>query len=228
MAASCTAQLDLRLSTCPNPPIATITVNPAWNEGSACPVYLVTHTNYDFCTIADVALGTYFSGAQHVQEIGISTTGGVDGKVGSANINNDYAVWGVLSPEYVNDTLHHDGGKSGAVTGTTSGAITAEMWDVEADICMPEFVPCPTPKKTLLLQNVAEVHATSSQGDSGAPVFTNLPKGSAAPYAAMGILVGGEGAGNPCTGDLCHFVFARWDMIQMRLGRTLNPTLGFH
>ncbi|HEX6575313.1 MAG TPA: hypothetical protein VF042_10120, partial [Gemmatimonadaceae bacterium] len=203
-------------------PIGTISVNPAWDTGTACKINPLTGTNYDFCTTADAMLGAYIAGTSFSRKIGTSVTGGINGNVGSSSINNFYSVTAVLSPEYVNDTLHHDGNKSGKSTGTTSGQITSPMWEVPVAICWPQSDFC-VKDHWLGLLNVGEVHATSTLGDSGGPVFTGFPN-QGAPYAAMGILVAGSGAGNPCTGNACYFYFARWDMLEQRLGvGTLNP-----
>jgi hypothetical protein len=107
----------------------------------------------------------------------------------------------------------HDANKSGMVTGTTTGDILVEMGKLPVDICMPDFLGC-TPSYHLLLRKVTEVSAASEKGDSGAPVFTGNPN-QGAPYAAMGILV---------ASGCCSYVFARWDLIESRLGLgTLNP-----
>jgi hypothetical protein len=202
-------------------PVGRIVLNPAWNEGGSCPNNPITQTNYDYCTTADVMLGTYNAGITFVRKLGISVTGGVNGAAGSSAINNSYPITGVLSPEYVDDTLRHDGGKVGATTGSTSGEITTQMSDVPVHICQPVRNGC-TPSKWLLLQHISEVHAAHGHGDSGGSVYTNIGGGS--PYAALGIHVGGQGAGDPCTGNSCYFIFARWDMIEPRLGLgKLNP-----
>ncbi len=198
---------------CVNDPIGTITVNPRWDVN--CPFNHNTGLPYDYCTSADVALGTYFPGETHVRAIGISVTGGVNGNRGSDPINNYYNLIGVLSPEYVNDTLHHDGGKSGASTGTTSGPIVEEMAERDFLICFPAF-PCVVPTVWLHETGLTVVQAAWGSGDSGGAAFTNVTNG---PYAAMGIVVAGEGsAASVCTGATCKFFFSRWDQIEPRLG----------
>jgi hypothetical protein len=206
----------------PGSPIGTIAVNVPWGEGAACPVkdrILLTH--YDFCTTADVMLGTYFPGVAFERKIGISVTSGYSGDPsnppGSQDIRNWYAINGIFSPEYVDDTLHHDAGKSGEASGTTSGEITTPMGSLPVDICFPDRAGC-TPNKTILLQNVTEVHAIGWGGDSGAGVFTNNNAGNVAPYAALGILVAGTTGICQGIGKYCTFVFARWDQIEARLG----------
>jgi hypothetical protein len=203
--------------------IGTITVNPPWGVGAACPINPETQTNYDFCTTADVMLGPYFSGVTYARKVGTSVTGGVNGNAGSQSVNGFYTINGVLSPEYTRDTLHHDANKSGKTTGTTSGAITTPMADLAVPICWPISLGC-VKNKVLFLQNITEVHAAHGGGDSGGAVFTGNPN-QGSPYAALGILVGGVGSpGETCTGDACYYIFARWDMIEARLGLgTLNP-----
>ena len=121
----------------------------------------------------------------------------------------------VLSPEYVNDTLHHDGGKSGASTGTTSGPIVEEMAERDFLICFPAF-PCVQPTVWLNETGLTVVRAAWGRGDSGGAAYTNVTNG---PYAAMGIMIGGQGfADSVCTGATCKFFFSRWDKIEPRLG----------
>jgi hypothetical protein len=131
-------------------------------------------------------------------------TGGVNGNRGSQAINNYYNLIGVLSPEYVNDTLHHDGGKSGASTGTTSGPIVEEMAERDFLICFPAF-PCVQPTVWLHETGLTVVRAAWGRGDSGGAAYTNVTNG---PYAAMGIMIGGQGsADSVCTGATCKFFF---------------------
>ena len=60
------------------------------------------------------------------------------------------------------------------------------------------------------------VRAAWGRGDSGGAAYTNVTNG---PYAAMGIVIGGEGSGGSvCTGAACKFFFSRWDKIEPRLG----------
>lgn len=199
------------------PPVGTITVNPAWNTGAACPINPQTRTNFDFCTTADAMLGTYLPGVSFARKVGTSVKGGINGSAGSSAVNGFYNVTGIFSPEYVDDTLHQGTNRSGRTTGTVSGEITTQMGFVDLNICWPSTNFCPS-KKWLRLQNVTEVHAASGRGDSGGPVF------SASPYHALGIDVAGEGAGDPCTGSNCYYLFARWDQIEPRLGLgPLNP-----
>jgi hypothetical protein len=211
--------------------VGTIVINPAWNEGVACPLHENRPpdppSHFDFCTIADVALGQYTSGITGEQKVGVSVTSGVNGNPGSYQINNWYPITGVLSPEYVDSTMHHQVHKSGAATFTTTGPFVADMMDIAGSTCWPLnwYQGCPT-TKSILFQNSTVIKASNSGGDSGAPVFTGYP-GQGAPYAALGILVAGSvPAGQlpeqPC--PTCLYAFSRWDNIQLWLNvGTLSP-----
>jgi hypothetical protein len=195
--------------------IGTYVYNPPYDEGSSCPFNPATLTNFDFCTNADVALGTYLSGVTHVRKVGTSTYGGVNGYPGQITINNFWSINGVLSPEYVDSVMHHDAAKSGRTTGTTSGPIIFTVGPVSALICFSRADQVCN-SRYILLRNATTVQAVSDAGDSGAPVFTGNP-GTGAPYAAIGILLAGSHASSyPCTS--CTFALARWDQIEARLG----------
>jgi hypothetical protein len=202
----------------------TITVNPPWGEGAACPVNPQTGTNFDLCTNADVMLGQYVSGVTHARRVATSLYGGVNGQVGSGGFKQFNDIVNVFPPEYADDVLKKDGAKTGAKTSTTSGPIEDHMATLDLKICWPSRPNC-VPSKWLRLINIASFVSAHSAGDSGAPVFTNRSATqNGAPYAAMGIHVAGVGAGTPCTGTNCLSVFARWDQIEARLGvGSLNP-----
>lgn len=196
-------------------PIGTYVINPPYDQGAACPFNPATLTNFDFCTNADVALGSYFPGVTHDRKVGTSTYGGVNGNPGQLTINNFWPINGVLSPEYVDSVMHHDAAKSGRSTGTTSGPIIFTIGPVSAHICFSAANQVCN-DRYILLRNATTVQAVSDAGDSGAPVFTGNP-GSGAPYAAIGILIAGTHPPSyPCSA--CTFVLARWDQIEARLG----------
>ena len=203
--------------------VGIIVINPRWGEGAECPFRnRTTFAHYDLCTTADVMLGQYWYGIASSRTMGTSVTGGVNGNSGSQTINNWYAMGGVLTPEYVDSTMHHDAGKSGYKTGTTSGKINFTNGFATAYVCWPTNHSNPTcsSQKLMIWENVASVQASARQGDSGSPVFTNTP-GWPAPYAALGILVAvsvPKGISDNATCTSCIFYFSRWDKIQERLG----------
>jgi hypothetical protein len=96
-------------------PIGAITTNPAWLTGAACT--LPGGQAFDFCTYSDAALGT-FSGTSGERKIGVSTSIGSGGDVGSQHINGWWAINGILSPTQVKAKSVY---KSGYRTGTTVG-----------------------------------------------------------------------------------------------------------
>jgi hypothetical protein len=124
---------------------------------------------------------------------------------------------------YVDDTMHHETGKSGGMTYTTSGPYVSDMADFATLICWPEtwYTPCGSPMKQIKLLNQTFVRGDAFGGDSGSPVFTGDP-GSGAPYAALGILVGisdnipNRFPTDPCPS--CVLVFSRWSAIEARIG----------
>jgi hypothetical protein len=206
-----------------SPQMGTITINPAWGEGAACDINPQTGTNFDFCTNADAMLGTYASGISFARRIATSTYEGQNGQVGTGGFHQFNDVVNVFTPEYVDDTLLKGANKTGQITSTTGGEITFQDGTLDIQICWPATGGCPG-NKWLRLKHLTQVHATSYEGDSGGPVFSASSARNGAPYAALGILVAGEGAGKPCTGSLCYFDFARWDQIEPHLGLgTLNP-----
>jgi hypothetical protein len=213
-------------------PIGVITVNPPWTEGAQCPVRdSVSGAHFDYCTTADVALGTYV-GALSDREIGTSDYEGQHGDVGCCNshIHGWYPIAGVLSPEFVKQQQTLGVHKSGSKTGTTTGTIGMPRMNVYMQICwklvrdaVPPVVPCAT-QPWMQYQAVTQVlYMGNGGGDSGAPVFS----GNGLPMNALGILVAGFGHDNDqeiCdAGNACTVFFARWDEIQLRLGLTLNP-----
>jgi hypothetical protein len=210
-----TGDLAYQVSRINGGPVGSIVYNPPYDEGAACPFDPATLRNFDFCTTADVALGSYFPGISYERKVGTSVTGGINGNVGSLDIRGFWPINGVLSPEYVDSVMHHDAAKSGRTTGTTSGPIIFTAGPVRTSICMSRAdQPCAT--RTFLWRNATQVRAVCAGGDSGAPMFTGNP-GSGAPYAALGILVGCTGIPSlPCAN--CATTFARWDMIEARLG----------
>jgi hypothetical protein len=201
-------------------PIGTYVYNPPYDQGSSCPFNPATLSNFDFCTNADVALGSYLPGVTHDRKVGTSTYGGVNGNPGQLTINSFWPINAVLSPEYVDSVMHHDAAKSGRTTGTTSGPIIFTIGPVSARICFNQANQVCN-ARSILFRNATTVQAVSDVGDSGAPVFTGNPQ-QGGPYAAIGILVGGNHAPSyPCSS--CTFVLARWDQIEARLG--LGPLL---
>jgi len=104
-----------------------ISWNVYWTTGVNCPFSDVsTGARFDFCTTADVALGQYVNGASGERKIAVSKYGGVNGDPGTDAINNWYPINAVLSPEYVDVTMHHQGNKSAGYTYTTSGPFVSE------------------------------------------------------------------------------------------------------
>jgi hypothetical protein len=203
--------------------IGVIWMNPAYDQGNACPVYTPDRINwvhYDYCTTADVALGAYVNGITGDRRVATSVTGGINGNPGSVTINNFYPITATLNPEYVDSVLHHGVAKSGGTTFTTSGTIRQDMVDFRMTMCMPmsQYGGCVNSVQFLLM-NATTVNADVYGGDSGAAVFTGYPN-NGSPYAAMGILSGRSGPANisasqQCT--TCFFAFSRWDRIEPKL-----------
>jgi hypothetical protein len=121
--------------------IGIITVNPPWTQGAACPVDSASGANYDYCTTADVALGTYVGGTSDERKIGTSDNEGQNGAVGCCNghVHNWYAIQGVLAPEFVKQQqdLGRSLGvhKSGSTTGTTTGVIGVPLMNIVSRLC---------------------------------------------------------------------------------------------
>jgi hypothetical protein len=209
-----------RMNNFPASLMGTITVNRPWTAFPNCPT--TDGFVYDFCTTSDVALGQYIPISSGERKVATSTTGGVNGYPGSSQINGYYSINAVLSPEYVNQSMHHELAKSGGVSYTTSGPFVSEMADVRYIIsCWPQSFKwgCGQPAKLILLQNHGVFRAKISGGDSGGPVFTGNP-GQGAPYAAVGIVVAGKipnGTTPQQRCQTCEVVFSRWDMIQPRI-----------
>jgi hypothetical protein len=208
-----------------------ITVNPAWSEGASCPVRdSTTMARFDYCTTADVALGTYVGGVSGERKIGTSDYEGQNGASGCCNghIHGWYPIQGVLAPEFVKQQLTLGVHKSGHKTGTTTGTIGVPLAEAITRLCwrVPPY-PIPDPcvsNPYLLWQRVTQVlHMGGGTGDSGGAVFS----GNGLPYNALGIVVSGGPSvdvnGNCNAGSACFVFFARWDEMQLRLGLTLNP-----
>lgn len=207
-----------------NNAIGVIVVSPAWLQNTACPQDSVSSSYPDYCTQADIALGTFVPGVSGERKIGTSTTEGQNGASGTQSINNWYSIAGVLSPEFVKDSSNKGVHKSGQTTGTTTGVINLPITQIVTQVPWPAVPTPPTVWKSLIFYNVARVaHAGWGGGDSGGAVFA----GNGSPYYALGIQVagsGGTGGGITCTGGTaCAFYFTRWDKIQQVLGFTLNP-----
>jgi hypothetical protein len=206
--------------------MGTIAINPAWKEGSACPIRPGTDTHYDFCTTADVALGVNASGIGSERKVGVSDYEGDNGYPGTDHIHNWYSITRVLPPEYVDSVMRHQPYKSGGTTYTTAGPFIQDMTDASASMCWPANKYGCGSIKWILWQNVSSVHADADGGDSGAPVFTGDPV-NGAPYAALGILVAAArplGIYDSDRCSSCYYYFARWDQIEPRVGLgTLNP-----
>ena len=220
--------------------IGTITVNPAWNQGASCPERdTVAHIRYDYCTTADVALGSYSFNVTDERKIGTSDQEGQNGQPGCCNghIHGYYNVQGVLAPEFVRqqqDSAKSKGvHKSGSTTGTTTGVIGVPLVDLIDRPCWGVIPPPPggqyscVSQPFLLFQHLTQVlHMGIGEGDSGGPVFY----GNAAPYSALGLTTAANVLNpntNPkiCTaGSGCTVYFTARDEIQSLLGLTLNPS----
>lgn len=195
--------------------IGTVAVNPMWDTLSSCPLDSASMSYPDFCTQSDVALGTFINGVTGERKIGTSTREGQNGDSGTPTINNWYPIAGVLSPEYVKNSILGTH-KSGFATGTTTGIIDPPLAKILLQIPWPALPKPPTAWKYILYYNVTRVtHAGWGSGDSGAPVFA----GNGSPYYALGSVTTAEGSGDPCTsGQACAFYFSRWANIEQALG----------
>ena len=194
-----------------------ITVNPPWNN-----VNCGLGANY--CPSADVAAGVYLSGQTSVRKIGTSTYEGLNGNPspdGTINANGPYSVTEPVTPEWVDTTIHNVG-KSGFMTGTTSGqldvasgpALILYDWGVVGQTTVTAYYP-------------NAIHITKigwGNGDSGGPVFAH----NTSPYYPLGITIGGTGHRNSidvCDDGLnCGIILNRWSAIETQLGLgRLNP-----
>ncbi len=219
--------------------IGTMTINPPWNQGAACPERdTVAHIRFDYCTRADVALGSYINVLPD-REVGTSDYEGENGKAGCCNghIHTWTHVQGVLAPEFViiqQDSARSKGvHKSGSTTGTTTGVIGVPLVSVISQLCWGT-TPAPSGGRTgcasrpwVLFQHQTQVlHMGIGEGDSGGPVFY----GNATPYSALGITSSANSLDpntkpQVCTAGLaCTMYFSRWDEIELLLGLTLNPS----
>jgi len=200
--------------------VGIILTNPAYNEGSsAC------GTGNDFCTNADVALGFYTTGISSARKVATSTHEGLNGGIGTPDINGFYPISGVLPAEMAVNApygIH----KSGWMTGTTTGYIDTPSMDINVTLCWgitPPGTPCSAKQMRYLdvglVRNMANVG-----GDSGGPIFA----GNGNPYSALGILVGRGGPKNSdgsCQDvEYCFTFFVKWTNIESALGYgSLSP-----
>lgn len=216
-------------------PAAKISINPAWTTGAACPVRdSTTMQHFDYCTNADAMLASYLPGVNPTRGVGVSTTEGLHGTIGSQTIREAWGIDAVWAPEMVENGIvgvH----KSGEASGTTTGVLDLPVTQFDSQICMDvvdrdyENLPphgCFTPKWIRWTNQVRVNTALVWEGDSGGPVFA----GNGNPYHALGIVAGGNGAEitsplvQTCSGDQCYFWFSKWSEIEARLGLgSLNP-----
>jgi hypothetical protein len=217
------------------PFVGKIVRNPRWDEGAACPMDPTNPgQHYDFCTDSDVALATYFPGIGFERKIGTSDYEGQNGNFGccDGHIHQWNAIQMKVEPEFVRMSGRAIY-KSGATSGTTSGALDLPSVDMPAELATSQCwdVPTPCPPsfwKRVLIQGLVRVsHAGSGPGDSGGVVFSNYPgyPSNGAPYVALGVFSGTTGAQAPfdCSASNCAFYFGRWSNMERRLGLTINP-----
>jgi hypothetical protein len=206
-------------------PIGRISINPAW-QTVGCGNNPFTGRLFDYCTDADVALGSFMGSVTGDRRIGTSVYEGVNGAAGTQQINNWYGISSVATPEFVS-TNPYGIHKSGAITGTTHGELALPDAQVAAHMCWGTGscnINDPNQGVWVLYWNVTKVnHAGWGPGDSGGPVFAR----GASPYYAVGIQVSGSGPNNGyvCTGGMaCSYYFARWSFIEQVIGLgTLDP-----
>lgn len=198
--------------------------NPPWTtDPSQCGTDS-TGTAVDFCTRADVALGT-FTGSNGERKLALSATGGVNGAVGSQDLNPTYRPVEDAVPASLIFNGANRAHKSGQRTGTTSGQILTDCYDSTVTI------PWGAGTRRLKLQCAIVVdHIGWGGGDSGAPVFGQDVAGG--PYKALGIQIGGSGttypAGHPSAGIcmvgvLCRVVAHPWAAVETRLSTFVTP-----
>ena len=181
-----------------------------------------------YCTDIDVALATYTSGSGGALfRVGTSVTEGHNGAWGSDAVNNWYPIYGTLEPEYA-PAIHNVVHKSGAKTGTTTGAIVLPYTSYYSDVNWPIVKP-PAVQPTVTVWftgAVRVIHAGWGEGDSGGPVFMRDEAGGTA-YFALGIQIAGEGHKNSqgrCDAGVgCSFYFTPWGAIEARYNLTLDP-----
>lgn len=83
-----------------NNQIGTITVSAPYQQFADCPIDDVSGATPEYCSDADVALGT-FIGADGDRKVATSTYEGQNGNPGNPNINGYYPISGIIDPEYV-------------------------------------------------------------------------------------------------------------------------------
>lgn len=194
--------------------IGQIAVNTEWQEAPA-----LECQGFDYCTTADVALGTFSGSVSGERKIGVSVTEGSVGNPGSNAISNWYNVAGTVAPEFIQNyrNIVH---KSGYKTGTTTGGIDMPCAYAPADVQIGLAI-----KKLLLRCHVRVAFAGHGKGDSGGVVFARMTSGG--PYYALGILASGGPVSDDdvCTaGAACNYMFAQWSAIEASMGvGPLNP-----
>ena len=153
----------------PISPIGRIVLNPAWDEGAACPIIdSTTMQRFDYCTTADVMLGRYFSGIGFERKIATSDYEGHNGAAGHNHIRNYWGIKNVIPPEMVQSGVvgvH----KSGQTSGTTTGILDLATMQQDILFCLEPWslyksthvVGCQSPRKTIRLQNVVWVRTAS-------------------------------------------------------------------
>jgi hypothetical protein len=189
----------------------------------------------DYCIDGDVMLiRLYYTPGLTERKVATSEYEGLNGNNGTMKINNYYPIQSVGTPEWIS-TQRYGVHKSGAVTGTTTGAMQIPATHIITRLCWT-LANCPTPGSNsggvqIGFVNVVKVAGAGiGWGDSGGVVFA----GNGSPYYAMGITVAGSGFkstdGKYCTsGTLCSFWFTPWSAIQQSIryatgvNGTLNP-----
>ncbi len=231
-------------NTIPQPPPMTnaagfVAVNPPWQtHDPSCDTNPNDSSSIAYCIDADVTLVSPAPGVSMDRRLPTSQYEGLNGNLGSMQINNWYAIQSVVTPEWVN-TRQLGVSKSGAVTGTTTGQIQLPVTQIFGRICWTP-TNCPGGRPPYIgvqvaYWNVVKVlHAGWGYGDSGGVVFARNLEGGA-PYVALGMDVAGQGQTaivnnkNVCVaGTGCAFYFVPWsfmeESIQTQLGPgTLNP-----
>ena len=187
----------------------------------------------DYCIDGDVMLILPYPGIFMERKLATSDYEGLNGNNGTMHINNWYPIQSVGTPEWIS-TQRYGVHKSGATTGTTTGAMLLPATQIIVRMCWT-LENCPSGPSSGGMQiayvNVIKVaHAGVGWGDSGGVVFA----GDGAPYYALGIQVAGSGFKSTdsqyCTnGALCSFWFTPWSAIQQSIryatgvDGTLNP-----
>lgn len=145
------------------PRIGTITTNPAWSTAPNC-------LGYDFCSFADVALGTFASGSSGQRAVGTSVYQGNNGNSGTPDINGWYGISDVVDPSMVPVGLTNVF-KSGQTTGTTKGTIGSTNYSGLFS-GMVWGNPNGATTRSFIVANMVRVDSIGwGFGDSGGPVF---------------------------------------------------------